>query len=139
MKKTAALILVFIIIFQAFSPLSFAATESNKYIDSYSASISKASNSTIQVSFNVYGTHYMDSIGSSIIYLYKDGSLFTVFLQSDPQYSANMFTTNALYFYGQVSYSNAPAGTYYAVVCFFASDGTGTGSGTRSTGTITIP
>lgn len=139
MKKTAALILAFILLFQAFSPISFAATESNPYISEYGCGISKPSNNTVQISFYVIATDDMDTLGASRVSLYKDGSLVKTYLWNTPQYTASMVTTNNYNFYGSVTYSNASAGSYYAVVRLFASDGTGTGSESCTTSTITIP
>ena len=139
MKKTAALILALFIVFSTFSPMSFAAIESNAYVASYGGSISKPSSDSVKINFHVFATHYMDSLGASTVTLYKDGSPVKIFSQYNPQYTANMVTTDYYYFYGSVTYTNATAGTYYAVVTVFASDGTGSGSESFTTGTITIP
>ena len=62
MKKTAALFLVFIIIFQGFSPFSYAATESNPYFDAYSASIGNPSGNTLQINFNITSGELLPNI-----------------------------------------------------------------------------
>lgn len=139
MKKTAALILVCIIFLQVFSPISFAATESNAYITAYGASISKSSTTTLRIDFSVAATNVMGSLGASTITLYKDGSPVKTFSRYNPLYTAYMVTTNTDVFYGHVTYTNASAGTYYAVVSVFASNETGSGSEGCTTGTITIP
>ena len=139
MKKTAALFLVFIIIFQGFSPFSYAATESNPYFDAYSSSIGNPSGNTLQIDFNIITTDYMDYLGASTAILYKDGSPLKTYSRYNPLYTSSMVTTNTDVFYGHLSYSNAPAGTYYAEVTFFATNGTGSGSAIFTTSTITIP
>ncbi|MBQ6273894.1 MAG: hypothetical protein IJK63_06675 [Oscillospiraceae bacterium] len=139
MKKTAALILCIFIFLQAFSPMSFAATESNAYISEYGCGISKPSSNTVRIDFYVIATNNMDSLGASTIYLYRDGSLVKTFSRYNFQYTASMVTTNNYNFFGHVTYTNAPEGTYYAVVNVFASDGTGTGTEGCTTGSITIP
>lgn len=139
MKKSAALILVFIIILQVFSPISFAATESNAYITAYGASISKPSSTTLRIDFSVAATNVMDYLGATTITLYKDGSPVKTFSRYNPLYTVYMVASNTDIIYGHVTYSNASAGSYYAVVHVFATDGTGTGTESCSTGTITIP
>ena len=139
MKKTAALFLCFFIFLQAFSPISFAATESNAYVATYGGNISSPSNDSVKISFHVISPHYMDSLGASTVTVYKDGSAVKTFSRYNSQYTANMVTTDNIYFYGSVTYTNASAGTYYAVVTVFASDGTGSGSESFTTGSVTIP
>lgn len=139
MKKTVALILCIFFILQAFSPISFAATESNAYISEYGGGISKPSSNTVRIDFYVIATNDMDSLGASTITLYKNGSPVKTFSRYNPLYTANMVTTNSAVFFGHVTYTNAPEGTYYAAVNVFASDGTGTGTEGFTTGNITIP
>lgn len=139
MKKTAVSLLVCILLIQIFSPLALAATESNAYISEYGAGLSSPSSNVIQVDFHVYGTGYMSSLGSSIIYLYEDGSLLATFSRYNPAYTSYMMTTNSYRFFGSISYPAKPGSTYFAVVGFFATDGSGTGTEGCTTGTLTIP
>ena len=139
MKKSAALVLVFFFIFQVFSPMSFAATESNPYIDAHSASISKPSSNTVRIDFNLITTGYMDYLGANTVVLYKDGQVIKTFSRFNPLYTSSMVTTNTDVFYGHLSYTNASSGTYFAEVNFFASDEAGSGSAVFTTSTITIP
>ena len=139
MKKTAASLLVCIFLIQVFSPMAFAATESNAYINEYGAGLSNPSSNVIQVDFHVYGTGYMSSLGANIIYLYEDGALLAMFSRYNPAYTSYMMATNSYRFFGSISYPAKPGSTYYAIVTFFATDGYGTGTEGCTTGTLTIP
>ena len=119
--------------------MAFAATESNKYISAYGASITNPSGNVVRINFNVTGTNYMSSLGASTIELYENGSLVKTFSRYNPAYTSSMVTTNALYFYSHVTYSGSSGCTYYAIVNVFASDGSGTGTESCSTGSITLP
>lgn len=139
MKKSAALILVFVIVLNVFPQIAFAETKSNAYITACGASISKPSSNTVRIDFNVAATDDMSCLGASTVILYKDGSPVKTFSRYDSRYTAYMVTTNSDIFYGHLSYSNASAGTYYAVVYFFATNETGTGYASYITSSITIP
>ena len=138
MKKAVALILVIFFLLTA-STAAFAATESNAYITRYGALISSPSSGSVKVSFNVVGTDYMSSIGARTIVLYENGTPVKTFSMYNPAYAPNMYTTNDDIFIGYVTYPANSGSSYFAIVTVFASDGTGTGTETCSTNSITIP
>ena len=138
-KKTAALILVCIILLQISAPIAFASTESNAYISLYGAGLSSPSSDVIQIDYYLYGTGYMNSLGADYIYLYEDGSLVAFFSRYNPVYSPAMMTTNSYRFFGSVSYPAKAGSTYYATVSFFATNSSGTGTEGCSTGNYTMP
>lgn len=139
MKKAAASILVCILIIQVFSPVAFAATKSNAFINEYGAGLTSPSSDTIQVNFYLYGTGYMSSLGATTINLYEDGALLATFSRFNPVYTASMMTTNSYRFFGSISYPAKAGSTYYATVSFFATNSSGTGSEGCSTGNYTMP
>ena len=140
MKKAAALILICLMLMQVASPIAFAATEANAYISAYGSSITNPSSGVIHVGFSVTGTNYMSSLGASFITLYEDGSAIKTYSRYNVSDAPYMVATNRLSFSNHVTYSSAKAGsTYYAVVTVFASDGSGTGTESCTTGSITIP
>lgn len=139
LKKRFIMILVCILLIQSFTPIAYAATQSNKYISKYGAGISNPSNGVVRIDFNVYGTGLMSSIGASSIDLYENGSLVKCFSSTNPIYYSSMVSTSAYSKIGYVTYTANPGSTYYAVVSVFSSNSTGTGTETCTTGSITIP
>lgn len=139
MKKIAIFVLVAILFIQVFSPMAFAATTSNSYISAFGANITNSSNGNIRINFDVTGTAYMNSLGASSIELYEDGSLIRFFSSSNPVYAPYMVASNEIWFWSTLSYPAKSGSTYYAVVSFFATNSTGTGTEVCMTNSITIP
>lgn len=108
---------------------------SNAYINSVRASVSKSDN-TLYISFTVYGTGIMTSVGASCIKLYtSDGSLVKTFYSSA---YPTMLGSNRGAYTGTVSYPGTSGKTYYAVVTAYAANSTGSGTENYTTGTVTI-
>jgi hypothetical protein len=109
----------------------------SNYIANYYATVTAIGGGDVQVGFWVSGTRTMDSIGSTIIYLYeKNGSSWTqVHTYNYVQYPDLVgYDTN--YHSGTVSYSGVSGKQYYAAVYLRASlDG---GSDSRLVTTSTV-
>ena len=139
MKKTVSLLLACVILLQLPAPGAFAATESNAFITEYGAELYSPSSDVIQVDFYLYGTDYMSSLGASMIYLYEDGALLATFSRYNPIYTSVMTTTNSYRFLGSISYPAKAGSTYYAIVSFYATNSSGTGTEGCTTNNYTIP
>lgn len=108
---------------------------SNAYIKSVVASVT-SSGTTVYVSFTVYGTGVMTSIGASCVRLYtSDGSLVKTFWSSS---NSSMLGTDRGSYTGSVSYDGTKGTTYYAVVTAYAKNSTGNGTAKYTTGTVTL-
>lgn len=107
----------------------------NNYIRSVVANVSKSGN-TVYVSFTVYGTGIMTSVGASCIKLYtSDGGLVKTFYSSA---YPTMLGSNRGAYTGTVSYPGTSGKTYYAVVTAYAANSTRSGTENYTTGTVTI-
>lgn len=112
--------------------------DASAYIANYAAGIINGGNGVLKVSFDVTGTATMARIGASSITIYKsNGTYVTTLLWSDSGRSG-MMASNTFY-NGDTESVYVGAGSYYAVVCFYAKNYSG-GIGTKTvqTGTKTI-
>lgn len=112
--------------------------DASAYIANYAAGIINGGNGILKVSFDVTGTATMARIGASSITIYKsNGTYVTTLLWSDSGRSG-MMASNTFY-NGDTESVYVGAGSYYAVVCFYAKNYSG-GIGTKTvqTGTKTI-
>ena len=98
------------------------------YLSSYNAYIYPAGSGRVQVWFNVYGTNYMDELGTLRISLYesKDNSTWTwVKTYSNENYSS-MLGYDDYFHEGYVQYQGIGGRFYKAYVCVWAGkNGTG--------------
>jgi hypothetical protein len=137
MKRTLALILCLSLLFvAACMPTAFAATESNKYISSYSSAITLEGNGKIKINFSTFGTDYMDDIGATTILLYENGTIVKTYSAYNPLYSSTMLAHTRYYFYGYVYYDGTVGDTYYAVIVHYAGDSTGHGTEVSATADV---
>ena len=112
--------------------------DASAYIADYAARVINGGNGVLKVSFDVTGTATMARIGASSITIYKsNGTYVTTLLWSDSGRSG-MMASNTIY-NGDTESVYVGAGSYYAVVCFYAKNYSG-GIGTKTvqTGTKTI-
>jgi len=116
-------------------PIAFAAVESNAYISSYGAAITRNGNGSITVNFNTHGTGSMDSIGATAISIYENGHHKTTFYAANSDYTSLMLGSG-YYFYGGVPYQGVAGRTYKALITHYAEkDG---GSGTENLWTASV-
>lgn len=113
--------------------------DASAYIAGYSAKVINEGNGVLTVSFDVTGTATMARIGASSIDIYRsNGTYVTTLIWTDSGRSG-MMASNTIY-NGDTESVYVGAGSYYAVVCFYAknySGGIGTKTVQTSTKTIT--
>lgn len=112
--------------------------DASAYIADYSAAVLNGGNGKLKVSFDVTGTTTMSYIGASTITIYKsNGTYVTTLIWTDSGRSG-MMASNTIY-NGDTESVYVGAGSYYAVVCFYAQKPSGgIGTKTYQTGTKTI-
>ena len=138
-KKTTRAIIVIIVLVSIFSTSASAATTASKYIWSTTVGISKNNSNTVDVSFSITGTGYMDKIGAAVITIYKsDGTSVATYSYTNTSY-AYMMAYNTYYHCGDVYFTGTPGESYYAVVGFLADKDGGGDTHTMTTSTVTIP
>lgn len=112
--------------------------DASAYIANYSAAVLNGGNGVLKVSFDVTGTATMARIGASSIDIYRsNGTYVTTLIWSDPGRSG-MMASNTIY-NGDTESVYVGAGSYYAVVVFYAKNYSGgVGTKTYQTGTRII-
>lgn len=112
--------------------------DASAYIASYSAKVINGGSGVLKVSFDVTGTATMSRIGASSIDIYRsNGTYVTTLIWTDSGRSG-MMASNTFY-NGDTESVYVGAGSYYAVMCFYAKNYSGgIGTKTYQTGTKTI-
>jgi hypothetical protein len=112
--------------------------DASSYIAEYSAKVINGGNGVLRVSFDVTGTTTMSSIGASTITIYRSNGTYVTTLIWTDSGRGGMMASNTIY-NGDTESVYVGAGSYYAVVCFYAQKPSG-GIGTKTvqTGTKTI-
>lgn len=111
--------------------------DASSYISAYYANVINGGNGNLKVSFDITGTGIMTSIGASAIRIYRStGSYVTTIYYFSPSRSG-MMGSNTFY-HSDVETIHVGAGSYYAVVTFYAGNSTGSDSKTYQTGVRTI-
>lgn len=140
-KRYFALILVLMMILNVGALASYNPPDSpdaSAYIASYSAKVINDGNGVLTVSFDVTGTATMARIGASSITIYRSNGTYVTTLSWFDSGRSGMMASNTIY-NGDMESVYVGAGSYYAVVCFYAKNYSG-GIGTKTvqTGTKTI-
>ena len=139
LKKTVKNIVLSVIIIALFSTSAFAAINASKYITRTSVGISVINSNTVDVSFSITGTGYMDKIGAAVVTFYKsDGTHVATYSYTNTTYSY-MMAYNTYIHAGDVTYTGTPGESYYARVDFYAEKDGGADSHSMATGIVTIP
>ena len=98
------------------------------YIESCGAEIITHSRGNIDITFTITGTHRLDQIGATCIYLYEDDGngfeLIKTFRQTNDKYSY-LLGKNTIRYTESVPYEGISGNDYYAVVLFLAADESG--------------
>ena len=112
--------------------------DASSYIAEYSAKVINGGNGVLKVSFDVTGTTTMSSIGASTITIYRSNVTYVTTLIWTDSGRGGMMASNTIY-NGDTESVYVGAGSYYAVVCFYAQKPSGgIGTKTYQTGTKTI-
>lgn len=112
--------------------------DASAYIADYSAKVINGGNGVLKVSFDVTGTATMSRIGASSIDIYKSNGTYVTTLVWSSVGRGGMMASNTIY-NGDTESVYVGAGSYYAVVYFYAKNYSGgVGTKTYQTGTKTI-
>lgn len=137
-KRVLISAISFILICALFISFAFAATlRASKYISSYNAVISPAGDGNITVECSVVGTGQMKTLGIQSIKIYSgNGVKLTTYSYTTPGYEYLMGSDTG-FKAASITYSGVSGRSYYAIITFYASDGSGSDSKSYSTITIT--
>ena len=112
--------------------------DASAYIADYAAGIINGGNGVLKVSFDVTGTATMAKLGASAISIYKSNGTYVTTMWWLDSGRGGMMGSNTIY-HGDTESIYAGAGSYYAVVTFYAKNSSGSvGTKTYQTGTKTI-
>ena len=137
-KRVLTLAISFILICSLFTSLALAATlRASKYISSYNAVIYSSGNE-ITVDCSITGTGRMKTIGIKSVKIYtSSGTNVATYSYTTDGYEYLMGSDTGRKT-ASVSYTGVSGRSYYAVVTFYVSDGSGSDSRTHTTKTITL-
>lgn len=112
--------------------------DASAYIAAYSARVINGGNGVLKVSFDVTGTATMARIGATAISIYKSNGTYVTTMSHLDSGRSGMMASNTIY-NGDTESVYVGAGSYYAVITFYAKTYSGTGgTKTYQTGTKTI-
>lgn len=143
MKKLniIALLLSFVMLLCISAPAAYIPPDSpdaSAYIADYSAKVINGGNGVLKVSFDVTGTATMAKLGASAISIYKSNGTYVTTMWWLDSGRGGMMGSNTIY-HGDTESIYVGAGSYYAVVTFYAKNSSGSvGTKTYQTGTKTI-
>lgn len=140
-KRSLALILVIMTLLNVAALAAYNPPDSpdaSAYIANYSAAVLNGGNGKLKVSFDVTGTATMAKLGASSISIYKSNGTYITTIYWLDSGRGGMMGSNTSY-HGDTETIYVGAGSYYAVVVFYAKNYSG-GIGTKTvqTGTKTI-
>lgn len=112
--------------------------DASAYIADYSARVINGGNGNLKVSFDVTGTATMAKLGAAQISIYKSNGTYVTTIYWLDSGRGGMMGSNTIY-HGDTETIYVGAGSYYAVVSFYAKNYSGgIGTKTYQTGTKTI-
>ena len=112
--------------------------DASAYIANYAARVINGGNGVLKVSFDVTGTATMARIGATAISIYKSNGTYVTTMSHFDSGRSGMMASNTIY-NGDTESVYVGAGSYYAVITFYAKTYSGTGgTKTYQTGTKTI-
>lgn len=140
LKNTVVLMIVFSMLssftaFAAYNPPD--SPDASYYIASYSVSLKNAGNGNIKVSFDITGTSVMSSLGASAIKIYKSNGTHVASIYYFQSGRTGMMGSNKIY-HSDTELINVGAGSYYAIITFYAGNSSGSDSQNVQTSTKTI-
>lgn len=122
--------------FAAYNPPD--SPDASTYIAEYAARVINGGNGVLKVSFDVTGTATMFRIGASSIEIYRSNGTYVTTLWWSDSGRGGMMANNTIY-NGDTESVYVGAGSYYAVVSFYAKNYSGgVGIKVYQTGTKTI-
>ena len=109
--------------------------DASAYIADYSAKVINGGNGILKVSFDVTGTGTMAKLGASAISIYKSNGTYVTTIWWLDSGRGGMMGSNTFY-HGDTESIYVGAGSYYAVVTFYAKNSSGS-VGTKTVQTAT--
>lgn len=109
--------------------------DASAYIADYSARVINGGSGNLKVSFDVTGTATMARLGATSISIYKSNGTYVTTIHSGDSGRSGMMASNTSY-HGDTETIYVGAGSYYAVVIFYAKNSSG-GIGTKTVQTAT--
>lgn len=137
-KRVLTSAIAIILICSLFTSFALAVTlRASKYITGYNAIISPAGDGDITVECSVIGTGRMKTIGIQSVKIYNvNGTNVATYSHTTPGYEYLMGSDTG-FKSASITHSGISGRSYYAVVTFYASDGSGSDSKSYTTVTIT--
>ena len=107
--------------------------DASYYIAAYSASVSNGGNGKIKVTFSITGT----DLGASAIAIYKSNGTYVTTIYYFDSGRSGMMGSNKAY-HSDTESIYVGAGSYYAVVTFYAGNSSGSDAQNYQTGVRTV-
>lgn len=139
-KRICAFVLIMMMLLSISATAAYDPPDSpdaSYYISSYSASVANGGNGKIKVTFNITGTGIMTSIGASAISIYKSNGTYVTTIYYFSSGRSGMMGSNKMY-HSDTESIYVGAGSYYAVVTFYAGNSSGSDSKTAQTSVKTV-
>lgn len=139
-KRVCAFVLIMMMLFSVSAVAAYDPPESpdaSYYIAGYSAGVINGGNGKIKVSFDVTGTGVMTSIGASAISIYKSNGTYVTTIYYFSSGRSGMMGSNKVY-HSDTESIYVGAGSYYAVITFYAGNSSGSDSKTAQTSVRTV-
>lgn len=139
-KRVCAFVLCMMMLFSVGAAAAYDPPDSpdaSYYIAAYSASVSNGGNGRIKVTFSITGTGIMTSLGASAISIYKSNGTYVTSIYYFSSGRSGMMGSNKAY-HSDTESIYVGAGSYYAVVTFYAGNSTGSDSQAVRTATRTV-
>ncbi len=111
--------------------------DASYYIAAYYASVSNGGNGKIKVTFSITGTGTMTSLGASAISIYKSNGTYVTTIYYFSSGRSGMMGSNKIY-HSDTESIYVGAGSYYAVITYYAGNSSGSDSKTYQTGVRTV-
>ena len=132
----ATVIFLSVGVFAAYNPPD--SPDASAYFADYSAAVLNAGNGNLKVSFDATGTATMVRLGAAQISIYRSTGTYVTTIYCFDSGRGGMMGNNTSY-HGDTETIHVGAGSYYAVVGFYAKNSSGgIGTKTYQTGTRTI-
>ena len=137
-KRVLTSAISFILICSLFPSFALAATlRASEYISAYNAVIYSSDNE-VTVDCTIVGTDEMKTIGIKTVKIYSSSGTNVATYSYTTKGYEYLMGSNTGRKTASVSYTGVSGRSYYAVVTFYASDGSGSDSRTHTTKTITL-
>lgn len=139
-KRICAFVLIMMMLLSISATAAYDPPDSpdaSYYIAGYSASVSNGGNGKIKVTFSITGTGIMTDLGASAISIYKSNGTYVTTIYYFSSGRSGMMGSNKMY-HSDTESIYVGAGSYYAVVTFYAGNSSGSDARNYQTGVRTV-